>query len=280
MIHFVIDMNKSSNKPKSGSGLGLAPLGARSIMLSVLLGTHPPVLSGQQLVGLAELFDIRAGTARTALSRMTASGELIAENGRYSLGPRMMHRQRQQDEGRHTPAEPWDGRWFTCIAATGGRSVAERRSFRSTMVGARLAELRPDIWMRPANIAKPEGQTDVLLLTGELDTDDPLDLVNELWPLPEIHEQSAALSAALTRNRPSLDNDDPSVLPSTFVLSAAAVRFLRIEPQLPAVLVPDSWAPPELRLVYDDFEVAFQRLLGVFLRSVGYADAPPVANDR
>lgn len=269
MLHFVIGMNKSSNNRNYGGVLGLAPLGARSIMLSVLLGTHPPVLSGQQLVGLAELFGIRAGTARTALSRMVASGELSAENGRYSLGSRMLQRQRQQDEGRLTSTESWDRRWFTAIAATGSRSVAERRSFRSAMVGARLAELRPDIWMRPANIAPPESAGDVLLLTGELDKNNPIGLVDELWPLGEINLQSSALIDALTRSRPSLDNDDPSVLQPAFMLSAAAVRFLRVEPQLPLELVPHQWSPPELRPVYDDFEEAFQRLLRVFLRGVG-----------
>ncbi len=273
MLHFVIGMNKSGNKSNHDAVLGIAPLGARSIMLSVLLGTHPPVLSGQQLVGLAELFDIRPGTARTALSRMVASGELEPENGRYSLGSRMLQRQRQQDEGRHTSTEPWDGRWFTAIAATGSRSVAERRSFRSAMIGARLAELRPDIWMRPANIARPESIGDVLLLTGELDTDNPTGLVDELWPLGEINLQSGALADALARRRPTLDNDDPSVLQPAFMLSAAAVRFLRVEPQLPLELVPDDWSPPELRLVYDDFEVAFQRLLRVFLRGVGEGES-------
>ena len=280
MIHFMIDMDKSSNELNIESVLGLTPLSARSIMLSVLLGSHPPALTGQQLVGLAELFDIRPGTARTALSRMTASGELEAEDGRYSLGPRMLQRQRQQDDGRHTPAESWDGRWYTAIAAAGGRSIADRRSFRSTMVGARMAELRPDIWMRPANIAKPECKSDAHLITGELDTDDPLDLVNELWSLPEINEQSALVSAALIESRPSLDNGDPSVLPSTFVLSAAAVRFLRVEPQLPAELMPEGWTSPELRTIYDDFETAFQRLLRSFLRSIGADAPPPDANPR
>lgn len=271
MIHFVIVVIKSRNSPgvePDVEALGIEPLSARSLILSVLLGTHPPILSGRRLTGLAELFDIRGGTARTALSRMTASGELVATDGDYELGPRLRQRQRQQDDGRSVPDGPWDGRWFTAITTAERRTVAERRAFRSAMVGARMAELRPDIWMRPANIPGPERPEDVALIHGQLDADDPNDLVLQLWDLDDIDQRSVALAAALDRHRPSLDRDDPSALPNTFVLSAAVVRFLRVEPQLPSELVPEGWSAPQLRRTYDDFETALQHLLRAFLRSV------------
>lgn len=276
MIRYVIAANKLSNTKTSIStittdveALGIEPLSARSMILSVLLGSHPPVLSGRRLIGLAELFDIRPGTVRTAMSRMTASGELISDDGDYGLGARMLQRQRQQDQGRSTPASSWDGHWYTVIVAADRRSVGERRSFRSAMVGARMAELRPDIWMRPANIAEPDRPEDVLLLRGQLLADDATDLVEQLWPLAELGVRSSALQTAIERHRGSLDGDDPSVLPNTFVLSAAVVRFLRVEPQLPLELQPDGWAPPAIRPLYDDFEAAFQRLLRQFLLSLG-----------
>jgi len=272
MIRFLIAVIKSRNNPSAiqpdVEALGIEPLSARSLILSVLLGTHPPVLSGRKLIGLAELFDIRAGTTRTALSRMTASGELVALDGDYELGPRLRQRQRQQDDGRTTAPSRWDGRWYTAITTAERRTVAERRAFRSAMVGARMAELRPDIWMRPANIAAPVRPEDVALLHGELDTDDPVDLVLQLWDLTDVDERSTELSEAIDRHRPSLDGGDSSVLPNTFVLSAAVVRFLRVEPQLPAELVPLSWSAPQLRDHYDDFESAFQQLLRTFLLSL------------
>lgn len=248
--------------------LGLEPLSARSLVLSVLLGSHPPKLTGRQLVAVAELFDIRGGTVRTALSRMVASGDLVGDDGDYSLGVRMLQRQRQQDEGRHAPPARWDGRWYTAIAAADARSVAERRAFRAAMVGARMGELRPDIWMRPANIALPDRPEDVLVTWGELDADEPAALLRQLWDLDALQSGATLLLDALERHRPTLDHGDPTVLPDTFMLSAAAVRFLRTEPQLPVELAPDPWAPPDLRPVYDDFEAAFQRLLRAFLRSL------------
>ncbi len=271
MIHFVIALNKTRNSaqlPEDIHDLGIEPLSARSIILSVLLGSHPPELSGRQLTALSDLFGIRAGTVRTALSRMVAAGDLVGDDGTYSLGLRMLQRQRQQDQGRTAPDTAWDCQWFTAIAAADGRSVAERRAFRAVMIGARMGELRPDIWMRPANIAPPDRPEEVIMVCGELHSDDPLDLVQQLWSLEDLDQRSVQLRAALERHRATLDVDDPSVLPATFTLSAATVRFLRTEPQLPPELVPPQWTPPDVRPLYDDFEAAFQRLLRSFLRAL------------
>lgn len=269
MIQYLIVVNKQGNRspdvPPDIAALGIEPLSARSIVLSALLGTHPPRLAGHHLVALAELFGIRAGTVRTALSRMVSSGELVSENDGYRLGQRLLQRQRQQDDARSSPDGQWDGTWYTAIVAVDRRSVAERRTFRATMTGARMAELRPDVWMRPANIAPPERPEDVLLLRGELEADDADDLVQQLWPLDEIAVRARELHDCLDRHRGSLDAGDPSILPNTFVLSAAAVRFLREEPQLPVGLQPPGWVVPTLRPRYDEFEAAFQVLLRQFL---------------
>ena len=45
-------------------------LPARSVLASILLGTHPPRLSSRALVAAGALFDISEGTVRTALSRI------------------------------------------------------------------------------------------------------------------------------------------------------------------------------------------------------------------
>ncbi len=248
--------------------LGIEPLSTRSIILSVLLGTHPPQLSGQQLIGLGNLFGIRPGTTRTALSRMATSGELAANDGNYSLGFRLQQRQRQQDASRRRPLTSWDGRWFTVIAIPDRRPMAERRFFRAAMTGARMGELRPDVWMRPANIAPPDQPEDALLQRGELRADDPKALVAQLWPLAEINQRSDRLRSTLEGHRSSLHNDNPDHLRTAFLLSAAAIRFLRVEPQLPDELEPDSWTPPQLRPVYDDFEIAFQHQLQTFLSCI------------
>ncbi len=57
---------------------GLRPMSARSVVASVLLGSHPPELPVAALVHLCSRFGIAEGTTRVALSRMVAAGELAA----------------------------------------------------------------------------------------------------------------------------------------------------------------------------------------------------------
>ncbi|MGH9035805.1 MAG: hypothetical protein ACRD0O_08565, partial [Acidimicrobiia bacterium] len=106
------------------AALGLRPMSARSVVASVLLGSHPPELPVAALVQLCGRFGIAEGTTRVALSRMVAAGELAAVPGErgvpggpggmagYRLvGEALLSRQRAQDEARHPPHEPWDGTW-------------------------------------------------------------------------------------------------------------------------------------------------------------------------
>ncbi|MGK0275383.1 MAG: phenylacetic acid degradation operon negative regulatory protein [Ilumatobacter sp.] len=263
MIHFWFIMNTISNI----DGLEIAPFSARSVILSALLGSHPPVLPVQALIRLAELFDIRSGTARTSLSRMVANGELTVDEGRYALAGRLLERQREQDAGRHATTQEWDGEWITAIASGDRRTMAERRAFRQAMIGSRLAELRPDIWLRPANVENPPRPADVIITRGAIEVDDTADLVDRLWPLAAIDARSQRLIHMLTAHRAEVDRQDDRLLPTTFTISAAAVRFLRTEPQLPDALLPNHWSARELRPLYDDFARAFDQQLRRFFAS-------------
>ena len=133
-IHFKFTMNTMSNI----EGLEIEPFSARSVILSALLGLHPPVLPVQALIGLAVLFDIRPGTTRTSLSRMVANGELTVAEGQYALAGRLLERQREQDAGRRATTQEWNGDWITAIASGDRRTKAERRALRRAMVGSRL----------------------------------------------------------------------------------------------------------------------------------------------
>ncbi len=250
------------------AALGIEPMGVRSVILSALLGTHPPTLPGRSLIALAGLFGIRPGTARTSLSRMVATGELVGDDGHYGLLGRLLDRQREQDEGRIVGAAGWNGDWISAIAAGDRRSMAERRAFRDSMVGARFAELRPDIWMRPANTPVPPRSPDVLVTSGPLECDDVDDLVRRLWPLDELEAAAQRLAAAVDRQRSAIDRGDIELLPLTFMVSAAAVRFLRTEPQLPTELAPSTWTAPMLRAMYDDLDSAFLVQLRHFFTSL------------
>src|SRR5216683_1962421 len=78
----------------------IAPLTARSVVLSTLLGYHPPELPVSALVRVGGLFGIAEKTVRVALTRMVADGDVAADSGVYRLTRRLVQRQEQQDEAR------------------------------------------------------------------------------------------------------------------------------------------------------------------------------------
>lgn len=244
------------------------PLDARSLALSALLGTHPPVLPARALVGIGELFGIADGTMRTALSRMTAAGEVVADEGRYRLVGSLLGRQRAQDAGRQGPAAAWAGDWHVVVTVGDRRALAERRRFRALMTDHRLGELRPEVWMRPANLGPPPAGTGWIVTTGPLTTDDALDgIIARLWDLDAVAATARSLDADLGRMLVDLDvvdaADAQSIAP-LFTASASVVRFLRTEPLLPTALLPEDWPPHRLRATYDVVEGALQRRLRAF----------------
>jgi len=241
--------------------LGVRPFNARSLVLSVLLGLPSPRLAGGSLVRLAQPFGIAAGAMRTALSRMVARGELVADGGFYELHGRLLERKEAQDIGRRPPGDGWDGSWWIIAVTTPSRTIGERREFRAHMTNARMGELRPDTWLRPANLAAPHVAHGVAIVRGPLAGDDPVDLIDRLWDLPSIAERCRFLLGEIDRS--------PDDLPTAMRTAAAVVRFLREEPLLPRSLTPADWPVDNLRERYRDFD-----------RELGRAVQRAVADER
>jgi phenylacetic acid degradation operon negative regulatory protein len=273
MLHLSIVVNNfriSGPDPR----LDLRPFGARSIVLSVLLGSHPPEMPVAPLLEFTALFGISDGAVRTALSRMSARGELDSNDGVYRLSGRLLDRQSQQDTGRANPPETWDGQWWTAVVLSDRRTLAERRIFRSRAQGARLGELRPDTWLRPANIAVPNDLPDVALTRGRLITGDDEELVRKLWDLDALDRQARELLDRVDQTHRLLDRDEPSdaAFASAFTVLATCLRYLRIEPQLPGELAHGT-ASNDLRARYGDVEQMFQDQLAGFFQRRGVSRA-------
>jgi phenylacetic acid degradation operon negative regulatory protein len=245
--------------------LDIRPFNARSLALSALLGTHPPRLPAHAFVAFADLFEISGGTMRTALSRMVTNGEVVRDDSRYLLAGRLLDRQRAQDAGRHSPTTAWDDRWHTIVSAGDQRQIAERRRFRSVMANHRFGELRPDIWMRPANLERPPADPEWICTSGELDDATPQALVGRLWDLDGLAAAAQTFLRRLDQLSTDTDWSDERSIPAVFTFSAAVLRFLRNDPLLPGRLAPDDWPLDELRSGYDRFERSTQTLLRSFL---------------
>jgi phenylacetic acid degradation operon negative regulatory protein len=244
----------------------MRPFNARSLVLSVLLGLDPPALPARALVRLAELFGIAPGTMRTALSRMAASGELVGDGGGYRLGGRLLERKTAQDIGRRPARGTWDGAWLVAVVTATRRDVASRRAFRTHMANFRMGELRPDTWLRPANLPGPDGDDDLVVVRGPLVGDDPAVLAGRLWALPEIASTAMDLGRRVDATLPGLADRRPDALAGTITLAAEVVRFLRSEPLLPPALTPQPWPPDALRDRYRDFDRALGRALTSVIR--------------
>lgn len=247
----------------------IRPFNARSLVLSVLLGLDPPVLPVRGLIEVADRFGIAAGTMRTALSRMVANGELVGDGDGYRLVGRLLERKTAQDIGRRPAPDAWDGSWTVAIVTATRRGVADRRAFRTHMANLRMGELRPDTWMRPANIAAPAGDAGLAVIRGDLDGNDPADLAARLWPLPSVAATARDLVRRLDDMLLVLLDQRCDALAPAITLAAEVVRFLRAEPLLPPSLTAQPWPPDELRAGYRDFDRAVGRALARSVRRAG-----------
>lgn len=225
----------------------LAPLPARSVMLSLLLGSHPDRMSAADLVRAGEHFGIPAATTRVALTRAVAAGDLRREDRDYVLGDRLARRQRRQDEAVLDAETPWDGTWELAVVTVSGRPGPERAALRERLASYRLAEVREGVWTRPANLRRPREYAGDGVLTTFTATpdDDPASLAAGLWDLTAWAREGEALLTRLART------EEPA---PRLAVAAHVVRHLAGDPLLPAALLPAGWPAAAMRAAYASYQ--------------------------
>ncbi|MDG9720980.1 PaaX family transcriptional regulator C-terminal domain-containing protein [Streptomyces sp. DH24] len=235
------------NVPDRPGELELRPLSARSVVLSLLLGTHPAELPVRELTRAVERFDVGGSTLRAALSRMVAAGDLRRTDTGYRLSDRLLERQRRQDEAVEPRTRAWDGDWEMVVVTATGRGPAERAELRTRLAALRLAELREGVWLRPANLIRP--LPDDLGRVAEHYTACPgrpaPEAAADLWPLDAWSARARALLDRVARE------DRPAARLAAF---AAVVRHLLADPVLPPALLPAGWPGPALRAAYAGYQ--------------------------
>ncbi len=256
---------------------GTRPLTARSVLASTLLGTDPPWLPTLLLVRVSALFGLSEGTVRTAISRMAAAGDLVAEGDGYRLAGPLLERQARQLSSRASRPKRWTGSWEQAVVVADQRSAADRTALRKAMRQLKLAEWREGVWLRPANL-DPERSADARTLADTqvswlqvTPIDDAGALASQLWDLTVWAKEATALKERLIMLIPLLEQGDDqalAVLAEGFVVSAAALRQFLADPELPPPLLPPTWPGPELRAVYDRFDEAYRNVLLAFWSSL------------
>ncbi|WP_406443939.1 PaaX domain-containing protein, C- domain protein [Streptomyces sp. NBC_00631] len=246
-------MNDVSAEP---ADVGLRPLSARSVVLSLLLGTHPPELPVKDLIRFVEPFGVGGSALRAALSRMTAAGDLRRTGDAvYGLSDRLLVRQRRQDEAVRPRTRAWRGEWEMVVITATGRGPAARADLRTRLTSLRLAELREGIWLRPANLARPlpaDLADTAQSYTARPDRPAPA-LAADLWPLATWAGTARALLNRASASRLPADR---------FTVFAAAVRHLLTDPVLPPELLPAGWPGDELRAAYAGYLAEFREPTG------------------
>lgn len=255
-----------TNASGSPATVALRPLSTRSVILSLLLAVHPPELSVRELIRSVQPVGVAEATARVALSRMVASGDLHRGDSGYRLSDRLVERQRRQDDAVHPQTAPWGEAWEIVVITASGRPPAERAELREELSRLRLAELREGVWLRPANL-RHEWPDRLARLTQRFTArpDQPHHaLVDALWTIDGWASTATALLGAFTA----------AVEPSdTFTVAAAIVRHLLTDPVLPDELLPADWPAPRLRAAYASYQHGVLQLARIG-RSSG-PDRPP-----
>jgi phenylacetic acid degradation operon negative regulatory protein len=245
------------DSPPGTTVVRLRPLTARSAILSLLLGSHPPSATVSELVAFGRQLAIKDSAVRAALTRMVAATDLHRDHGRYTLSNRLLERQRRQDEAMQVPTEPWNGTWLVAAVVSNGRDRASRLQLRRSMLAAHFGELREGVWMRPDNLPwRPDDAivTDLATMHARPTTSDA-ELVEQLF-------RPADWAAA---GRDLLGQAERSISPRDRLTAfATIVRHLTHDPLLPVELLPPDWPGDTLRAAYEEFRsevVAFRRSL-------------------
>lgn len=252
------------------------PLSARSVLASTLLGMDPPWLPALVLVRSGALFGISEGSTRTAISRMVAKGELVAEHDGYAVAGRLRERHARQQAGRTArTALDWDGSWELAVVVGNRRSAADRSALRRAMDERRAAEWREGVWLRPANL-DPRRSPTAAALIGEqcrlgrfTPDDDARHLAAELWDLEGWAVRARELRRRLAPMRAPLQRGRLDVLPDAFLLSATVLRHLAVDPLLPDELLSARWPGSALRADYAHFDTAFKAVWRDWYRTFG-----------
>lgn len=243
------------------------PLTARSVLASVLLGTEPPWLPTSLLVRTTALFGMSEGSTRTALSRLVAAGEAVAERNGYRLTGRLVARQERQSASRLAAVRPWDGTWeLATVDGEGRRSAADRAALRDALGALRLVELREGVWARPDNLdaaRSPDARAvaDAWCRWWRGAAPSPELDVAELWDVSGWATGADELRTEMADLLPELEAGDDSALADGFVTSAGVLRHLQADPLLPPELLPQGWPGDALRSEYDRYDATYRSSL-------------------
>lgn len=231
-------------------------------------------MAGGLLVRWCALFDVGEGAARVALSRMTARGELSADDGHYELAGHLAARREEQVWALAPELSAWRGDWRLAVVAPAARTSVDRQTLRNTMRRLHFAELREGVWTRPDNLA-PAAQPaaaraavdDQCAVWRAHPPDDAVTLAGELFDPAGWARGASEVSARLDAASARLADGESGLVADAFVVGAAALIHVRADPLLPVELLPADWPGAALRDHYRRYRAAFAAATATWFRT-------------
>jgi phenylacetic acid degradation operon negative regulatory protein len=215
------------------------------------------------LVRLGEVFGISSAALRTAVSRMTSEGWLVAFRDRhrsvYKLTDRGQHLiQEGVQRIYRTTTASWDGRWLLVCYSVPERKRNQRDRIRSTLSFLGFGSAVNGVYVSARDLRREvmelvkENQVvdEVTLHWGELAWPIPDSrLVERAWSLKDLTKRYSDFN---TRTRVSLPDvraklrrrgvSDQDAFRRRFLLTHEYRHLLFGDPDLPAELLPSDWA--------------------------------------
>lgn len=225
------------------------------------------------LLALLDRLDVGERAARLALSRMARKGWLSTrKEGRrsqYSLTPRGWSLLVQGGQRIfEPPTREWDGMWQIVVFSLPEKKRSLRHAFRTRLPWFGFGQLAPNMWISPHN-----RKTEILALCSELNMQDHVEifsgihmgpsedqeLVRRCWDLPRLANQYKKFIAKFEKeylacqNNGNLTEKMDDCFVRRFWLLQHYQQFPRIDPNLPAALLPSDWIGFKARQLFEDY---------------------------
>lgn len=247
----------------------LGATSARSLLFTVagefMLPTDEPVWT-QALLDVFGYLGVEPKSGRQALARTAAEGLLRSDRAgrrvRWGLTPagrRLLSSGAQRIYGFGAATEPWAGRWLVLLVSVPESRRQLRHRLRSQLAWAGMGTPAPGVWLSP----HPDKQAEVADVISELDLTevsssfigpfgaigDQRELVTQAWKLTDVEAAYQDFIASFGSAEPTGPRE---VLREQIQLVHAWRRFPFLDPQLPAELLPGSWAGAKAAELFRD----------------------------
>lgn len=239
-------------------------LSARELILTLMDSSSSASLPASYFVAAAELFEMDPGSIRVALARLVRDGSLISRGrGLYGLGSRAGTLQSlvRNWSRAETSLVPWSGDWLTVLVGHLTRSnKSQVRGNERALKLFGFAEMKPGLWVRPANLVRNlvQVRADLLALglhddsiSAQVSAFDPANLLvpEDLWQIEQLghryHQHIDLLARSKARlieeEKGALDKkatvDKEAAVRETLLVGRQVTRDILLDPFLPDALV-------------------------------------------